>query len=386
MKSDYIGTNEFRLAMPITKSYEKEREGVVHQFVAGLATGVDLDLDGERMAQSAIQAFKKAIDEGIALPNGKWSYVPLRTGHGKEWHESIGWITKAEIDEHHNLWIEAELDSSSSIARDLFQKLSGDEKPGKPLQLGLSVGGSIRKASREWDQNLGRAIRVIEDVVLKEISVVGSPAYPTAYVEALSKSVNWDEVPPHQNEVTDLMKEQIMLKDKAEEATTEAEVVDVNTTTTVTEVTTEVTKATEEAQADPTVELRATVEGLQTQVSELVTAVSQLVTAGKSHNKSENEEPVTKTEKVETVDFADTITKAVAAALATFKADHFDALVTDMQTVKSTVEEFAAAPMDKSFAVRRAKETEGALEKFKSQVNANDPIGSAVRFALGADE
>jgi hypothetical protein len=364
MKSDYIGTNEFRLAMPITKSYEKEREGVVHQFVAGLATGVDLDLDGERMAQSAIQAFKKAIDEGIALPNGKWSYVPLRTGHGKEWHESIGWITKAEIDEHHNLWIEAELDSSSSIARDLFQKLSGDEKPGKPLQLGLSVGGSIRKASREWDQNLGRAIRVIEDVVLKEISVVGSPAYPTAYVEALSKSVNWDEVPPHQNEVTDLMKEQIMLKDKAEEATTEAEVVDANTTTTVTEVTTEVTKATEEAQADPTVELRATVEGLQTQVSELVTAVSQLVTA----------------------DFADTITKAVAAALATFKADHFDALVTDMQTVKSTVEEFAAAPMDKSFAVRRAKETEGALEKFKSQVNANDPIGSAVRFALGADE
>jgi hypothetical protein len=71
--------NEWRMTLPIVKSYEKEVNGESRMVVAGIASGTQLDYDDERMATSAIAAFEKAIQEGITLPvTGAWSLIPLR--------------------------------------------------------------------------------------------------------------------------------------------------------------------------------------------------------------------------------------------------------------------------------------------------------------------
>lgn len=413
-KSEYIGTNEFKLTMPISKSYEKKGDdGATHLYVAGIASGTGLDLDGERMAKSAIDAFKKAIDEGIVTPQGKWGHVPLRSGHRKEWDDVLGWITKAEVDDQHNLWIEAELDDTSSVAKDLFAKLNRGDRPGKPVQLGFSVGGSIKKASREWDANVGRSIRIIEDVILKEISVVGQPAYPTAYVEALTKSVNWDEVPLTKEEAT---KELAMFENEKVTVDKAAHVEDKETEVTKTEADEQsgaddaasVDKSTEEVgtttdpkddnAAEKSVYYSESAEGfkdlltkLQSQLDEIKALVGD---SSKAVADTKDEAEVTKTEtkvekaeeKVETTSVEksveDRVADAVTAALNAFKTEHID-------PITKAVEEIAAQPVDKSLSVRTAKEAESALEKFHSKVSSTkNPsiIGEAVRLAVRGDE
>lgn len=406
------GSGDFKLSLPITKSYEKEVDGERKMYVAGLASGVGLDLDGERMADAAIEAFKKAVDVGLVLPNGKWSYVPLRTGHQKEWHDALGWITKAEIDDERNLWIEAELDETSSIARDLFTKLTRGDRPGKPLQLGLSVGGTIKKATREWDANLGRSIRIIEDVVLKEISVVGSPAYPPSYVEALTKSVNWDEVPPPQEEISKeyLMKLEQEVKKVEETVTSDpsqpsdvanAQNADAANAATNAASTNEANAdanaanaqgaSTEEAnKADPQADLRSQMASLQSdvsRVSEQLSAVAQQVSGAANANAESNKSSTKETTTVEkaTID-VDALTVALSAVLEKFTKDAIEPMNAKIDAVNKAVEEIAAQPMDKSIAVRGSKESESALEKFTSKVSADknaNIIGEAVRAAMG---
>lgn len=416
------GTGEFKLSMPIVKSYERD----AHMFVAGLASGTGLDFDGERMADSAILAFKKAVDEGINLPvTGKWSLIPLRSGHGKEWDDVLGWVIKADVDENHNLLIEAELDDTSK-ARDLFVRLTGGERHGRPIQLGFSVGGTIKKARKEWDAERHKSVRVIEDISLKEISVVGQPAYPTAYVEALTKSVDWDEVPIPQEE----LKESSMTNPQAvvDGATAQSQVtvpteqaqVATNTpqdanaqvqaaqaTTPSEEVSTTdpqsnapagnaVEAAANNASVDVSAQIAAltkTVETLAAKVDALQpqkveeAAKAEAPKVEESADKSATTHVAAEEAKV-TKSIEDAVTSAVAAALAAFKVENIDPLATGMQAIKSAVDEFGGQGVDKSFSVRQAKETDDAAERFRKAVSSKNshvsPIGAAIRASYEA--
>lgn len=434
------GSGEFKIAMPIAKSYEKTTDGETRMYIAGLASGMAVDHDSERMSETAIQAFKKAIEEGIVLPNGKWSLVPLRSGHRKEWDDVLGYITKADVDDDHNLWIEAELDDTSSVARDLFTKLHRGDRPGRPLQLGFSVGGRIKKATREWDAVTKKSIRVIEDVSLNEVSVVGSPAYPPSYVDLLNKSVDWDEIPLPQQEVTQeyIMKEQKKQDDAVakSEGTEETKVEETQEETVTTETTTEevATQAPEGEQSAEvveegvTTEVQGTPEGVTATTeetktdestaeksvyfSEDATTVSELIQKleaaledarkqlSGTKEASTTEKPAEKVEKAETekvekseATLEDRIVAALEAGFTKFKTEHLDPIVTDMQAVKSTVEEIADQPLDKSVAVRGEKDkVEKAVdpvEEFKKRMadpnRANgrvSPIGEAIRAGL----
>jgi HK97 family phage prohead protease len=391
--------NEWRMTLPIVKSYEKEVNGESRMVVAGIASGTQLDYDDERMATSAIAAFEKAIQEGITLPvTGAWSLIPLRSGHRKEWDDVLGWVVKSYVDEDHNLWIEAELDNTSK-ARDLYEKLTGISRPGRPTQLGFSIGGTIKKASRVWDNEHNKSIRVIEDIGLKEISVVGQPAYPPSYVEALTKSINWDEVPVE----GEPSKESVM-----EEAT--KDVVITNTENPV-EVSTTDPVQSGAVQTDPQVsdevttekheDLSAKVESLTQKVDQLTTAFSQLTLpqttqevttepekSVKEEEVAESKEASSKEETVEMVEkaFETTLANALTTALAAFKTETIDPLLVELQAVKSTVNDIASAPVDKSFAVRQSKETESKIEKFNDLVAKDkkiSPIGAALRVAFG---
>lgn len=187
--------NDFKITCSIAKAYEKGTGEAIKKYISGLASGVQTDLDGERMAESAILAFQKAIKNGIYLSDGQWSLIPLRSGHRSEWDDVLGWVTGAEIDKDHNLWIEAELDVENPVSTALYKKLTRSPEAGKPVKLGLSVGGSVVDAGYEWDDVANKFCKTYYDVELREVSVVSQPAYPTSYLLALNKSVNWDHLP-----------------------------------------------------------------------------------------------------------------------------------------------------------------------------------------------
>lgn len=188
--------SDFKITCSIAKAYEKSDGSVLRRYISGLASGTKVDLDGERMAESAIKAFQKAIQSGMTLNDGQWSLIPLRSGHRTEWDDILGWLTKADVDTDHNLWIEAELDLENPVAAALYKKLTRSPEVGKPVKLGLSVGGTVLKAGYEWDDEHSDFMKTYYDVELREVSVVSQPAYPTSYLQALNKSVNWDTLKP----------------------------------------------------------------------------------------------------------------------------------------------------------------------------------------------
>ena len=423
-----VGTGEFRLAMQIAKSYEKTTtEGDIKKYIAGIASGTGIDRDSERMADTAIEAFKKAIDDGVVLPDGKWSLIPLRSGHRREWDDVLGWVTKAEIDNDQNLWIEAELDDTS-VATDLYRKLTQGEKPGRPVQLGFSVAGRVLAADFEWNADLNKKVRVFKDVRLTEISVVGSPAYPTAYVEALQKSVPWEELPPsgiitkeNESMADDVTKtEEVSINKESETSENDAEkakrtIRESYSSTSQTETVIddgntdnsgdsqnsgdtfmlsqkETPNSEEVSKTDATDpknegDVVSLIQGLVSEVASLRQALS----AKQEESAQVTEE--TKSEKVEEPSdeieksgspSADAINKAIRDAIAELKLGE---LTTELQALKSVVNEIASSEVDKSIAVRKQKQEdeEDPLEKFQREVpelmKSNvSPIAAAVKF------
>lgn len=184
----------FRVIGQIAKAYRADDGRFVIQ---GLASGTRVDREDERMAETAITAFKRAIDHGIRTYEGEWSLVPLVAGHDQEWDRHLGWVTDAEVTPDHDLMITAELDPLSPNAMSLFQKLLRPKEVGKPLRLGFSIGGQVLAAGEEWDEEDKKTRRVYRDVALREMTVTGFPAYAPSFVSALAKSVPWDKVREH---------------------------------------------------------------------------------------------------------------------------------------------------------------------------------------------
>jgi HK97 family phage prohead protease len=380
--------NDFDLTMTIAKAYEETREeGDNVRYVSGRASGINLDRDGERMAPTAIQAFKKAIDEGIIAFNGEKSEVPLRSGHRDEWDDILGWIVSAEIDKSSDLWITAELEPTSR-ANDLYKALTTPRKAGRPNELGFSVGGKIKKASRQWDAELQRSVITFDDVALKEVSVVGKPSYPTAYVEALMKSVRWEEVPTEEQSMTE--------QEVVEETITQTEVTKNETDNATEGVVTE-----QEASVDATLvsALSDSVAAIQTQVESLTKAVEALVVANdlnKSTTESLNEEVETdvQEERVEEVNVQESISKAVTDALGdafkTFTDTVIAPITEKLNATTEALTHLAEMPLDKSLSVITDKEDENDpytrfAKKFggstRQELASSNFLGEIVRMA-----
>src|SRR5690606_19826511 len=137
----------------------------------------------------------RAITEGIIMPDGEISQIPLRSGHEDEWEFILGFLVDAHIDDQYNLIIVAELEDGNPKADLLYRRLTVPSQPGRHTKkLGLSIGGIVVNAGHEWDEDYQQYVRVFYDVALREVSVVSQPAYPTAYVQALVKSVDWSAI------------------------------------------------------------------------------------------------------------------------------------------------------------------------------------------------
>lgn len=399
--------SDFKITCAIAKAYERQENGIRRRLIGGLASGIGTDLDGERMAESAIQAFRKAIKDGMTLPDGQWSYIPLRSGHRNEWDDVLGWIVDAEIDKDHNLWIEAEIDQENPVADGLFRKLTKPSEHGKPLKLGLSVGGSVLKAGYEWNDDLNEFTKTYYDVQLREVSVVSQPAYPTSYLVALNKSVNWDALRPETQEA--LVKAQVEegqsvvppvpsdeLIDAAPAALEQENTMEEKTTKNddLELVAEEMTKTTdepaEEAPADEAVETEAevveeetpslietavaklteqvaiiaqSVEALAAQLSELTASAP----AAKSADLAADEQPTVEKSTEASVDSTELIKQAVLAAI---------------EPVMERLEKLENEPIDKSYAVIKNKYAEETFDQRVQREISEVDGRAAVRRAL----
>lgn len=167
-------------AFEIVKSY-RDDNGVM--LVEGIASTVNVDQTGERMAPEAIAKMAARLI-------GK----PLRSEHGKGWDDKLGEIVKADIvsDDFGKpaLWIKARLYDWSSKAKDLFQLLKSGSN------MGLSVAGKINPGGivRQYIEKLGKYVMTYVDIDPHEVSVTDHPANLDAFDLSIAKSLNLDQV------------------------------------------------------------------------------------------------------------------------------------------------------------------------------------------------
>jgi len=147
-------------------------------IIEGIASTIDIDLDEERMSETAIKSM---------ADSAKGRTVPLRNAHKAEWDADLGVIFEVKsVDNDTKLKIKAELDNfeENSKARDLWAKLK------KGTKLGLSIGGIVKDWCEEYNTDLNKNIRCFLEVLLAETSITKMPANPSTLVRALTKSYN----------------------------------------------------------------------------------------------------------------------------------------------------------------------------------------------------
>lgn len=135
--------------------------------IVGIASTINVDHDDERMAEPALDRMANIINE---------KSVPLRVEHQKNDDAIIGKVDEAWLDDRKNLWVKAKLNKENSAAVMLHNALKAGAK------LGLSVGGRVKRATRELVEGAGKMIKTFYDVILDEVSVTPRPANYDAWL------------------------------------------------------------------------------------------------------------------------------------------------------------------------------------------------------------
>ena len=167
---------QFKYTFPIEKA-ERRADGL---YITGLASGPEIDLEGERVAPEAVASFARQIEEAQA------GGFPLtyRDAHLKDGVLiDLGQVTKAWLTPELHLGIEVKLDEDNPAAVSLFKQI----KRGK--QYGMSVAGHVIDWADEWVAEVGQIVRTYKNVVLTEISNTTRPAWFPSFGSVLSKAI-----------------------------------------------------------------------------------------------------------------------------------------------------------------------------------------------------
>lgn len=146
-------------------------------IIEGIASTTNIDHDNERMSSDALREMESMINE---------KSVPLRVEHSKQDSAVIGKVFKAWVDERNQLHIRASLDKSHPVSPILHHSMKSGVK------MGLSVGGIVKRAVKEYADSVGKMVKTFYNVALSEVSVTPRPANYDSWVVA--KSIAKDEV------------------------------------------------------------------------------------------------------------------------------------------------------------------------------------------------
>jgi phage head maturation protease len=147
-------------------------------ILEGVASTTNVDHDHERMSKEALASMEAAINNGG---------VPLRVEHSKEPEAIIGRVFKGWVDDRNQLHIQAKLDPGHAVSSILYNAMKTGSK------MGLSVGGLVKRAVREFVESKGETIKTFYDVDLKEVSVTPRPANYDSWLVAKSIAKNKED-------------------------------------------------------------------------------------------------------------------------------------------------------------------------------------------------
>jgi len=187
----FSNSNPFQVNMFIEKNFiTDEPDGTRKMRIKGVASGPKLDRQHHKFSKMGLLSIKKAIEEGLLDEDGDRIEIPLLLDHKTGMDNEIGWVVKADLDDEGQLWIEAELDETSSKAQELYRKMSTPRRNGKPRKFGLSVKGVVTKYQQVWDDVVQKMVPLFDNLQLSEISVTPQPCYPADAYVAIVKSLN----------------------------------------------------------------------------------------------------------------------------------------------------------------------------------------------------
>lgn len=162
---------EFRFEIPI--EVQKGKDGELQVF-GGIASSSSIDRDYDRIDPLCLDKMSKDL---VRNPTVFFNHDHKGLAVGK--------ISKAEVKEGNRLWIDVEPSKAAGV-KDIVTQIN------EGILRGFSIGGKVKSAETEYNKDLGRDVRVVKDVELFEVSVVGIPANPDASImTAIAKA--WGE-------------------------------------------------------------------------------------------------------------------------------------------------------------------------------------------------
>src|SRR5680860_1628798 len=169
--SDNTNQN-FKIVAAITGyQLRKSADGTEKYVLSGMASNTNIDLTGERMADSALSAMVKSLES---------TAVTINNEHGNSWDDDFGEVTKLWVTDSHELMMEAELDPDHYRTKTLIKALDKGKK------LGLSIGGVFKEAALEFLADLGRKVMTYKDIALFHVAITGTPAVADTWVTPVS--------------------------------------------------------------------------------------------------------------------------------------------------------------------------------------------------------
>ena len=162
----------FKFTFPIAKA--EERSG--GKYLIGIATGPEIDSEGDRVHPTLIAQWADYINSG--------GEVIYRDWHNKNSSAAdLGQVTKAWVTDDNHMGVEVMIDEDNPTAMYIWKKA----KQGK--QFGMSVFGNVRRYANEYDPNLKKAVRTFYDATLEEVSNTTRPIYTPSFGTVLAKAV-----------------------------------------------------------------------------------------------------------------------------------------------------------------------------------------------------
>jgi len=171
---------------------EKSENGKKRRYLKGIASGTQVDGQGERITQNCIKSFQDQANKGDIL-----LYADR---HGVAYTADIGILTKSEILPVGDWAVEFRLyDEADAVGANtmettdkMWRQLNGLPPYTTPKQKGFSIEGYIPENGILSMSQDGK--RVIDQVILDGAVVVPRPAYRTSVAQAVYKAL--DEMAP----------------------------------------------------------------------------------------------------------------------------------------------------------------------------------------------
>lgn len=174
---------DFRFHATIKAYTEKDEAGNEIRFIRGVASDDQIDRQGERFSTRAVQRMVETAKQNLTLFGD----------HNHSWENTLGHIVDAKFNNGaFEVICQLESEEAQPKIKQLWAKLKSKTR------LAFSIGGRVLKVIAE--EVNGQTVRVLDDLELLEISVVGIPANPRTWLEAIVKSLEGQEIsdPPSQ--------------------------------------------------------------------------------------------------------------------------------------------------------------------------------------------